>query len=345
MAKAKKLPSGNWRALVYSHTDPLTNKRKYESFTAETKKEAEFLAAEYARSQNEKSPIINLTLGIIIDRYISSKENILSPSTIRGYLRARKNMFPGLLDIQLKNLNHERIQMAVNSVAIKKSTKTIKNWHGLLSSALKMFYPSFHLNTTFPEKKTVNRPIPTDAEVKKLLKYAEGKSIEIAILLASLGSLRRSEIPVLTSDDVTDFGIVINKAVVRDNNNNLITKGTKTAAGERMVPLPPEVLKKLKDINGILVPMTPEKIYSEYKKCLVACKLPDFRFHDLRHYYASVLHALGVPDKYIMQYGGWKTDIMLKNVYQHVLSDREEKERSKVIDFIGTITEEKKNAT
>ena len=46
MATAKKLPSGSWRILVYSHTDQ-DGKRRYKSFTAPTKKEAEFLAADY----------------------------------------------------------------------------------------------------------------------------------------------------------------------------------------------------------------------------------------------------------------------------------------------------------
>ena len=43
MAKAKKLPSGSWRCLVYSHTEKVRdaktgewkNKRVYESFTSD----------------------------------------------------------------------------------------------------------------------------------------------------------------------------------------------------------------------------------------------------------------------------------------------------------------------
>lgn len=46
MVKARKLPSGNWRALAYSGI--VNGKRSYKSFTAPTRKEAEFLAAEYA---------------------------------------------------------------------------------------------------------------------------------------------------------------------------------------------------------------------------------------------------------------------------------------------------------
>jgi hypothetical protein len=36
-----------------------------------------------------------------------------------------------------------------------------------------------------------------------------------------------------------------------------------------------------------------------------------------------VLHTLGIPDVYIMQRGGWEDDTTLKNVYRHVLVDRE----------------------
>ena len=43
MAKAKKLPSGNWSVQAYSHTVTVNGKQKrvYERFTAPTRKEAE----------------------------------------------------------------------------------------------------------------------------------------------------------------------------------------------------------------------------------------------------------------------------------------------------------------
>ena len=71
MAKAKKLPSGKWRCLVYSHTESIQNNedgtvkkvRKYESFTADTKKEAEYLAAEYVLKKNRKLRPQSMTLG------------------------------------------------------------------------------------------------------------------------------------------------------------------------------------------------------------------------------------------------------------------------------------------
>lgn len=46
-----------------------------------------------------------------------------------------------------------------------------------------------------------------------------------------------------------------------------------------------------------------------------------FRLHDLRHYSASIMHATGVPDVYIMGRGGWSSDYTLKNIYRGSMDD------------------------
>ncbi len=93
MANAKKLPSGQWRTLVYSHTEIVDGKpkRRYESFTADTKKESEFLAAQFSINKSNIDKPKNLTLGEAMDLYIDSKSNILSPTTLSEYRNMRKN--------------------------------------------------------------------------------------------------------------------------------------------------------------------------------------------------------------------------------------------------------------
>ena len=49
MASAKKLPSGSWRVNLYIGKTP-DGKRQYKSFTADTKKEAEFLGRSTTRT-------------------------------------------------------------------------------------------------------------------------------------------------------------------------------------------------------------------------------------------------------------------------------------------------------
>ena len=40
---------------------------------------------------------------------------------------------------------------------------------------------------------------------------------------------------------------------------------------------------------------------------------------------------MGVPDKYIMERGGWKTDSTLKNIYQHTMSDKRREVEAEIV--------------
>ena len=66
-----------------------------------------------------------------------------------------------------------------------------------------------------------------------------------------------------------------------------------------------------------------------------------FRFHDLRHYSASIMHAIGILDQYIMASGGWKTDTVLKAVYRNVINDEQKKFTDKIISHFTTMQHEK----
>lgn len=337
MANAKKLPSGNWRVQVYMGKDPVTGKHRYKSFTKKTKAEAEYQAVKFQIDQKEGRQVRNWTVKEGIDAYIRSKDNILSPSTVREYERSAKRDLRQLHPIRYADLTNVEIQKAVNDEAKTHCAKTVKNMAYLLIASLKLFYPEFAVRISFPPKKKFVSHVPTNSEIKKLMNYVAGSEIEIPILLAACGSLRRSEIAPLLVSDVTDFGVRVTKAVVKDKHESWVQKETKTEAGFRFTPLPPEVIKKLRACDKQITKLNPNQIYSQFKKALKACEIHDFRFHDLRHYYASVSHALGVPDKYIMKYGGWSSDGVLKNVYQHIMEERMETEGEKIVGFFGEL--------
>ena len=86
MATAKKLPSGSWRCLIYTGNDK-NGKRQYKSFTAATKREAEYLATQYMVSleEHKKQKKSDALFSDALSQYIASKTPVLSPSTIRGY--------------------------------------------------------------------------------------------------------------------------------------------------------------------------------------------------------------------------------------------------------------------
>lgn len=322
MANAKKLPSGSYRARVYVGTSA-DGKKHYKSFTASSKKEAERLALEYHET-NDKPQV---TFGSALSEYIEIKQKVLSASTIREYKRKSKLYFCELYNVPIENITQRDVQKLINEIAVNHSPKTCRDINGLISAVFKMYRPNFMLQTTLPQKQPPKLYIPSDDDVKKLLEYLEinNQNLYNAVLLASLVPMRRSEICALVADDISGNIIHIQRAMVRDENGAWVIKSPKTYAGDRFVPVPDILIKRFKNSQGRLVPLSPTTITNEFIKTIKRLGLPRFRFHDLRHYGASLQHALGVPDAYIMQRGGWGSDAVLKQVYRHALTQEQER--------------------
>lgn len=144
----------------------------------------------------------------------------------------------------------------------------------------------------------------------------------------------------LTADDVDRAAntVTVNKAMVPDKNNVYVVKtSAKSKAGNRTVTLPREVIDKIAPSEGAcrIVNLNPHQISQNFSRVLEINELPHFRFHDLRHYQASILHAMGVPDKYIMERGGWKTNSTLKGIYQHTMDEKRKNVESQICDFFA----------
>lgn len=75
--------------------------------------------------------------------------------------------------------------------------------------------------------------------------------------------------------------------------------------------------------------LNPHSITIMFQRMLDRNNINHFRFHDLRRYSASIRHALGIPDAYIMADGGWHSDKVLKSVYRHAMNNRK-KEMSNI---------------
>ena len=349
MPTAKKLPSGSWRCQVYSHTEEVyqpdgtvKKKRIYESFTSDIpgpkgKRLAEQMAADFAaRKENINKPG-NMTFGEALDKYIEQRSSILSPSTIREYKRSRRCDFQSLMEIPLSRLTQEKIQEAVNIAALAHSPKTVRNMHGLLSAVLNAYRPDFALKTDLPKKVRPKIYVPSDNEIKRILEYIEGDVMELPILLAAFGPMRRSEICALNSDHICGNTVHIEYAMVLNDNHEWVFKRPKSYAGDRYIDFPDYVIEKLKGINGRITKLNPAQVSDRFSDVLKRCGIQHFRFHDLRHYCASIQHAIGIPDSYIMQRGGWGNDGVLKSVYRHVMEEKQKEMNDKANNYFSKL--------
>lgn len=332
MAKAKKLPSGNWRVRIYAGED-VNGKDIYKSFTAPTKREAEFLAAEYQMTGKQKAASAgDMTLREAYDRYIESKSNVLSPTTVREYKRSANRDLQDLMQKKLHSITKEDVQKSINQMAVNHSPKSVRNAHGLLSSVLSVYAPDFQLHTRLPQKEKNDISIPSEDEVRMLLEASKGTPLHIAILLGAVGTLRRSEVCALTKADLRSTGVSVNKAMVKDANKQWVIKGTKTTAGTRFVELPSYIMDELNAVqNDRLYPYYPGVLTNQFRALTRNVLGKNYRFHDLRHYSASILHAMGIPDLYIMQRGGWESRETLDRVYQHILTEEQQKINKQII--------------
>ena len=332
MSKPQKLPSGNWRVQV---SKTVNGKLVRKSFTDPDKRKAELMAAQWLTEQEEQAPQ-KITLRQAYEKYIEMKSNVLSPTTIRAYKSMSKFTFEAIMDMPLDKISNTLVQIEVNTLTAKATPKYVRNAYGLLTAVLKAFSPNLTLHITLPQKNKPSLYIPEDNEVKKLLKSIEGKSLEIPVLLAAFGPMRRGEICALTDEDIKGNIITVNKAMVKAEEGWVI-KTPKTYSSYRQIEYPDFVIEKVKKIKGRLVNMTPTAITNLFAKELKRCGLPPFRFHDLRHYAVSTLHAINVPDKYIMSRGGWATNYTMNNVYNHTLKTKKDEMELKINTHFNSV--------
>lgn len=333
--KAKKLPSGSWRCQVYSHTEEIAQedgsikkKRIYKSFTCDDptpkgRRKCEKMAADWVIDK-ENHKICNLTFGEALDQYIESRSSILSPATIREYKRARKADLQDLMGIRIDSITQEQIQKEINKESLSHSPKSVRNMHGLLSAVLRTYRPNFALSTALPKKVRPKLNIPTEEDIQRLMAYVKDTDMEIPVLLAAFGPMRRGEICALDSKHIKGNIVHVEYSMALNENNEWVRKPPKTISGDRYIEFPDFVIDKINDIDGQIVKLNPAQVSNRFRRIIKKTGMPHFRFHDLRHYSASIQHALGIPDAYIMQRGGWGSDTVLKSVYRHVLEDKTE---------------------
>ena len=150
--------------------------------------------------------------------------------------------------------------------------------------------------------------------------------------------MRRGEICALTDCDIVGNTVSVNKGYVLDKDNKWVLKHSpKTDSSNRIIVMPDFVIDRIRGIEGEIIKATPGQISSRFNRAIHFSGLPHFRFHDLRHYCASILHAMNIPDQYIMARGGWATDNVMKRVYFGEISDEAAKFNKQIMDHFSEL--------
>lgn len=320
--KIRQLPSGAWfcqlrldgQSISITDDDPDVVTAKAYAYKAGVLK---------ARKKPE-----NITLKEACNRYIDSKRNRLSPSTIQGYEKIKNNMFPSLMRMRLEDITTKKIDAAIEvecgrispKTGKKYSTKSIRNSYMFIVSVLGKYAPDVNTkNVSLPEKK--QKPVVI-IEPKEIYKIIKDTSIELPCLLAMWLSLSMSEIRGLTkSKSIHGNSLSVIETVIDVDGKPLRKEGGKEEKRSRTLGIPPYLKGLIDAVDGdVIVPQTAAAITNKFYRLLKKNNLPHINFHKLRHISASVMAMLGIPEKEALERGGWKTDNIYKQVYTHTFT-------------------------
>ena len=258
----------------------------------------------------------DLTLREAMTLYINEYQKQLSPPTVKAYLSYKEHRFKGYTD---KPLGYIKWQDMIDAELKEVSEKTVKNAWGLVRPSLKFVgFPTPNIKLAQVPVKELPFLLPD--EIKPFCKALKGRPYEVAALL-ELHGLRLSEMKALTWDDI-DLkhkviyvrGAYVNSVdgyVDKDTNKNQ----TSTRPVPIMIPQLETALKGVKDKSGRVVTTHPSVLYEDIKRVCKIAGVTECGNHDLRRSFASLCFYMGIPERQIMEWGGWKDRETLHRVY------------------------------
>lgn len=309
--RLEKLPSGSFRA-----TQMYKGKRYRITFDHKpTAKEVNIAISEKLQDDEVE---IRGSFEKAAREYIDDRRNVLSPSSVITYERLINAISKEFKNTNLYDVDQALVQREINLYAKSHAPKTVRALHGFISAVMGSYRPQMVLRTTLPQKKPKESYLPTQDDIKAILDSAKGTEDSIGFQLGVL-SLRRGEICALDLSDLKGNELHVHATMVW-NKKWIKKEAPKTDAGNRIVYLPDSLVKEIRS-KGYFFKYSANKLNDHLHKYQKELGIPRFRFHDLRHYFASYASTI-MSEADAMALGGWKSDHIFKQVYRESMADK-----------------------
>lgn len=347
--KARKLPSGMWfiQLRLNGESIPITARNERECIRQAQYVKAEYLAGK--REIKEKTPETP-TLTEAIDRYISQRQNILSPSTIRGYRAVQRTRFKSIMSRKINEIGEEEWQSIINAEAALCSVKTLRNSLSFVRSVIrataKRELPQVKLGVQIPHDTQFLKPdeIPIFISAAFQTRYA-------VPLLCALSSMRASELAGLKWENIPPHPAFIRTKdviVFNEKNQEVEKPQAKNQTSTRNVPiLIPELkecIERDRKPSGPVLEIRKNSLLRVVHRICQKSGITDVTVHGLRHSFASLCYHLQVPEKIVMEIGGWHDIGTLHRIYTHIAQSDISRYEEKIANFYAIHRNANKNA-
>lgn len=357
MATYERLSSGRWRARIEVIT--ADGRRRRVSRTADTKRELTALVADV--QLNGSTPARGGdSLAALVERYFDSSVVARKrPATNAKHRRElERYVLPVLGDVALRRLTPARLDALYGDLLKRLAPSTVSEVHAKISTVLAQAvrWGEIPANpcdlATAPGGKAAKVDPPSDAQVRALLEHAEVIAEQrpwwpALLRLAVATGARQGELVAARWEDLADDRWSIRRT--RSYNVGVYEIAEpKTAAGRRTISIDATTLAALEGWRqhcggptaGWVWPgsvseerpigaSTVNGVWGKAREATgVTC-----RFHDLRHYHATVLLAAGVDVRTVAGRLGHERPSVTLNVYAAWMPSRD----SAAADMIGDL--------
>lgn len=349
----RRMGQEKWQVSIEAGRDRAGKRRRVTRYVYGARADAERAHAELLlRTSRRVEGTAGRTLADALDRWLNVQPGSLAGTTVAEYRRlAERVVIPVLGDVPLTRLDPVRLEdfyldltargLAPNSVRkvhslIRRACTHAGRWGWMSDNpAARAQPPAFRRPLIEP---------PADDVVADLFRLADGDEfggLGVGVRLAAFCGLRRGEVLGL---QIADVDLERNELVVRRALEEVRRRGTSVklpkSGQQRAVPLPLVAAGPLRAWMGAAElrasaggqdgplwlfspspvhdrPWTPSAWSHRWRKVRTAAGADGVRFHDLRHWYATRLLDLGIPEATVAGMLGHESLATLRRVYSH----------------------------
>jgi integrase len=269
-----------------------------------------------------------------------------------------RHIYPNLGDRRLNAILPSDVQRWIRRLSDTLAPSTVGVAHRILSAIFKSAVADRRIvsspcaGTKLPKvAKGKVQPISAD-QLRAILTHVPARHRALVVLAAGTG-LRQGELFGLTIDrlDLVASTVLVDRQLVNVNGRAPFFGPPKSQASVRIVPLPQTVIDALRihlqqhPTEGLVFrnahgrPLRRSAFWTEWRRATRAAGLPEIRFHELRHYYASLLIRHGESVKTVQARLGHASASETLDTYSHLWPDSDERTKDAVDVALGPVAD------
>lgn len=302
-----KRKDGRWEGRAF-----IAGTAKYKSVYGKSYSEAKDKLIRLKLNYETHTQPCKLLFSDILLGWLESCRSRVKQSTFSCYYtKVHKHIIPYFGNKKYSCITAADITRFIDYLSKDYSQKYLSDTLVLLKTVAKWAEKQFEYRNVISSIESIKvkqtEPLLLNKDQQKILQnylFQSDSSCDAGILLAAFTGLRIGELCALTWEniDLKQGLLKVNKTIQRiqtfdeEEKTSVIISSPKTEKANRIVPIPPFILKHLKNfqrsdncylISGTHKVMEPRCLSYRFKKILKKADLPSIKFHALRHIFAT----------------------------------------------------------